>query len=143
MLFVVGTGRQPGAGTRADHVGPHVVGLEFGSDGQGEAVDAALARAQREDPDATYWDLDLPLETTEYVPKLLALRRIMFAPERFGFEWPTLDNTPRTRAVELPSQIEVAVAAMKMTLAADGETLAEGVGGRPNADPATTATEVE
>ena len=79
-------------------------------------VDAALARAQREDPDASYWDLELPLETTEYVPKLLALRRIMFAPERFGFEWPTLDNTPRTRAVELPSQTEVAVAARMLNM---------------------------
>jgi membrane-bound lytic murein transglycosylase D len=74
-------------------------------------VDAALARAQQSDPDATYWDLELPLETTEYVPKLLALRRIMFAPERFGFDWPLLDNTPRTRAVALPSQTEIAVAA--------------------------------
>ena len=41
------------------------------------------------------------------------------------------------------SQIEVAVAAMKMTLAADGEALPHGVGDGPEADPATTVIEVK
>ena len=79
-------------------------------------VDAALARARREGGDSAYWDLDLPLETTDYVPKLLALRRIMATPNRFGIDWPTLDNTPRTRTVKLPGQTELAVAARMLDM---------------------------
>lgn len=74
-------------------------------------VDAALARARRAGDPSSYWDLELPLETTDYVPKLLALRRVMRTPHRFGIDWPTLDNTPRTRVVTLPGQTEIAIAA--------------------------------
>jgi len=79
-------------------------------------VDATLARARSEGMAASYWNLELPRETTEYVPKLLAVRRIMRAPDRFGFDWPALDNTPRTRAVELPGQTELAVAARMLDM---------------------------
>lgn len=79
-------------------------------------VDAALARADREGAGSSFWDLDLPRETMDYVPKLLALRRIMATPERFSVDWPTLDNTPRTRRVSLPGQIELAVAARMLDM---------------------------
>ncbi|MES1930649.1 membrane-bound lytic murein transglycosylase D [Salinisphaera dokdonensis CL-ES53] len=79
-------------------------------------VDRALARSRREGGGSAYWDLDLPLETTDYVPKLLAIRRIMSTPSRFGIDWPTLDNTPRTRTVALPGQTEIAVAARMLDM---------------------------
>jgi len=82
-------------------------------------VDAALSRARAEGLDDGYWNLELPLETTEYVPKLLAIRRIMMSPARFGLGWPTLDNTPRTRTVELPAQTELAVAARMLNMPED------------------------
>ncbi|GAB3678295.1 lytic transglycosylase [Salinisphaera aquimarina] len=82
-------------------------------------VDAALARAQAEGLDDSYWNLELPRETTEYVPKLLAVRRIMMTPARFGVDWPALDNTPRTRSVKLPGQTELALAARMLDMPED------------------------
>ena len=82
-------------------------------------VDAALARARASGVDDGYWALELPRETTEYVPKLLALRRIMRSPGRFGMDWPALDNTPRTRPVALPAQTELAVAANMLEMPED------------------------
>lgn len=82
-------------------------------------VDAALGRAAAEGQDPNYWNLELPRETTEYVPKLLAVRRILVSPRRFGMTWPTLDNSARTRAVELPSQTEMAVAADMLDMSED------------------------
>lgn len=75
-------------------------------------VDQALARAGERD----YWALDLPRETENYVPKLLALRRILETPEQFAFEWPKLPNQPHTQVVTLPGQIELAVAAEMMDI---------------------------
>lgn len=74
-------------------------------------VDAALERADREGTGDSFWDLDLPSETMDYVPKLLALRRIMATPQRFDIAWPTLENSPRTRTVTLPGQVDLGVAA--------------------------------
>jgi len=79
-------------------------------------VDGALRRARSEGLDDSYWNLELPRETAEYVPKLLALRRIMETPARFGIDWPVLDNTPRTRPVALPAQTELAVAARMLDM---------------------------
>ncbi len=73
----------------------------------GDAIDHARSSGAPTD----YWHLDLPQETAEYVPKLFALRRLLGSPERFGIDWPSLNNEPRTVSVELPAQIEMAVAA--------------------------------
>lgn len=74
-------------------------------------VDRAIARAESEGASTSYWDLELPAETTEYVPQLLALRRILKTPARFGVNWPRLANEPRTKIVRLPGQTEMKVAA--------------------------------
>ncbi|MDA3922548.1 MAG: LysM peptidoglycan-binding domain-containing protein [Salinisphaera sp.] len=74
-------------------------------------VDKAIAQAESEGQSTSYWDLQLPQETTEYVPKLLALRRILKTPARFGVDWPSLANKPRTKLVKLPGQTELKVAA--------------------------------
>ncbi|AWN16632.1 LysM peptidoglycan-binding domain-containing protein [Salinisphaera sp. LB1] len=74
-------------------------------------VDNAIAEARAHHKPTDYWDLDLPDETTQYVPQLLALRRIMMTPARFGVNWPTLANAPRTRVVKLPGQTSMQVAA--------------------------------
>ncbi|WP_158583478.1 LysM peptidoglycan-binding domain-containing protein [Salinisphaera sp. Q1T1-3] len=82
-------------------------------------VDNAIARAEDEGKPTDYWDLDLPKETSEYVPQLLALRRIMMAPSRFGVNWPALANEPRTRVVKLPGQIDMKIAAQMLDMSED------------------------
>lgn len=73
-------------------------------------VDRALARSPKHD----FWSLDLPRETENYVPKLLALKGLLQEPECFAFEWPRLPNEPVTELVSLPGQVELAIAAQMM-----------------------------
>ncbi|MES1925672.1 LysM peptidoglycan-binding domain-containing protein [Salinisphaera sp. T31B1] len=103
---------------RARYDGDWLLALAAYNAGPGR-VDAALERARAEGLDDSYWNLELPLETTEYVPKLLAVRRIMMTPARFGLDWPTLENEPRTRTVKLPAQTELAVAARMLDMPED------------------------
>lgn len=75
-------------------------------------IDDALRSAKRADKPVDFWQLDnIPDETRNYVPKLLAVRWIMKAPAKFGVSWPRLKNQPKTRQVELPGQTDLSVAA--------------------------------
>ncbi|WP_016854978.1 transglycosylase SLT domain-containing protein [Halomonas smyrnensis] len=70
----------------------------------------ALAQGKRGD----YWDLDLPNETMDYVPKLLAIAAIVGEPERYGVTLPEIEGTPAfervpvTRTVRLGEAAELA-----------------------------------
>jgi|SRR5680860_234975 len=58
-----------------------------------------------------YWRLDLPRETRNYVPKLLAVKHLVRNPARFGITlWP-VDNKPFLASIDVEAQIDVAVAA--------------------------------
>ncbi len=74
-------------------------------------IDHALAQAKRQGKPANYWHLDVSKETSNYVPKLLALRWVMSAPDKFGIHWPKLANKPRTQIVKLPKQMGLSIAA--------------------------------
>lgn len=74
-------------------------------------VEDALARARARGLPASFWHLDLPAQTTAYVPKLLALRRLLAEPKQYNLSWPYLTNMPKTTLVKLPAQIEVDIAA--------------------------------
>jgi len=77
-------------------------------------VDRAIADAGgRED----YWHLDLPQETEAYVPKLLALRTMIAKPDLYGLSLPSIPTDwPAFTSVELPSQIQLSVAAELMDI---------------------------
>jgi membrane-bound lytic murein transglycosylase D len=53
----------------------------------------------------------MPNETRNYVPKLLALKNVVAAPEDFRVELPTIDNHPYFQDVEIRRDIDVALAA--------------------------------
>jgi membrane-bound lytic murein transglycosylase D len=58
-----------------------------------------------------FWHLSLPAETKAYVPKLLALARIVDKPDRFGLEFTSIDNKPYFAQVEVGTPIDLRVAA--------------------------------
>lgn len=57
-------------------------------------VDAAIARNLEQGLDTDYWSLDMPAETQNYVPRLLALARIFSNPSAFGLNLRPLKNEP-------------------------------------------------
>jgi membrane-bound lytic murein transglycosylase D len=60
---------------------------------------------------ADFWHLKLPAETRAYVPKLLALKRLMAEPERHGLEFAVIPNEPYFAVIDTNSQIDLKVAA--------------------------------
>jgi len=60
---------------------------------------------------ADFWHLTLPAETRAYVPKLLAMKRLMAEPERYGLEFAVIPNEPYFAVIDTGSQIDLKVAA--------------------------------
>lgn len=58
-----------------------------------------------------FWHLKLPAETRAYVPKLLAMKRLMAEPERYGIEFAAIPNEPYFAVIDTDSQIDLKIAA--------------------------------
>ncbi|MBV1789166.1 LysM peptidoglycan-binding domain-containing protein [Marinobacterium sp. D7] len=58
-----------------------------------------------------YWHLSLPRETRRYIPKLIAVARLVKNADQLGVELPKLNNTPYFDIVDLDGQIDLAKAA--------------------------------
>jgi len=58
-----------------------------------------------------FWHLRLPAETRAYVPKLLAMKRLMAEPERYGLEFAVIPNEPYFAVIDTDSQIDLKIAA--------------------------------
>ena len=58
-----------------------------------------------------FWHLKLPSETRAYVPKLLAMKRLMAEPERYGLEFAVIPNEPYFAVIDTASQIDLKIAA--------------------------------
>ncbi|TLY50274.1 MAG: LysM peptidoglycan-binding domain-containing protein, partial [Gammaproteobacteria bacterium] len=59
----------------------------------------------------TFWDLWLPGETRAYVPKLLAMKRLVRDPEGYGLEFSPIPNSPYFTRVATHSQVNLKIAA--------------------------------
>jgi membrane-bound lytic murein transglycosylase D len=55
--------------------------------------------------------LKLPAETRAYVPKLLAMKRLMAEPERYGIQFAPMPNEPYFAVIDTDSQIDLKIAA--------------------------------
>ncbi|MDP5029834.1 MAG: LysM peptidoglycan-binding domain-containing protein [Paraglaciecola sp.] len=78
--------------------------------GEGRVM-AAIKRNKKANKSTEFWALDLPRETRAYVPKLLALADILKNSEKYNFVWPEIENQALTQAVDVGSQIDLALAA--------------------------------
>lgn len=59
----------------------------------------------------TFWDLKLPAETRAYVPKLLAMKRVVQEPAALGLEFSPIPNEPYFTRVDVDDQIDLKLAA--------------------------------
>src|SRR5882762_10238893 len=59
----------------------------------------------------TFWELWLPGETRAYVPKLLAMKRLVRDPETYGLEFSPIPNSPYFTRVATHSQLNLKLAA--------------------------------
>ncbi len=74
-------------------------------------VQRAIRRNERRGRAMSFWDLALPRETRGYVPKLLAVSRVVAEPRRHGVRLRALPDAPQIAVVGVGSQIDLALAA--------------------------------
>ena len=69
-------------------------------------VGKAIDRANNIFTKPSYWDLDLPRETELYVPRLLALAKIVNNPSKYGFKLANMKNQNYTKKVNFRDPID-------------------------------------
>jgi membrane-bound lytic murein transglycosylase D len=74
-------------------------------------VGKAIARNKRAGLPTGYTDLNMPMETRMYVPKLQAMKNIVSNPPQYGVILPSIPNHPYFQSVPLPRDMDVSVAA--------------------------------
>ncbi len=74
-------------------------------------VRKAIRKNKRRNRPTDYWHLKLPKETQAYVPKLLALKRIINKPQAFNITLQCVKDMPYFEMVDAGSQIDLAMAA--------------------------------
>jgi len=74
-------------------------------------VSRAVKKNKRLGKPTDFWSLDLPRETSAYVPKMIALSEIFRDPSKHGLSLLKIDNQPYFDTVTLDSQLDLAQAA--------------------------------
>ena len=78
----------------------------------GEAlVERAVDMNRAAGRSVSFWDLWLPRETKAYVPKLLAMKRLVLDPERYGLAFSPIPNQPYFARVPTQGQVNLRIAA--------------------------------
>ncbi|MGH8270596.1 MAG: transglycosylase SLT domain-containing protein, partial [Steroidobacteraceae bacterium] len=75
------------------------------------AVEHAVQVNQAEGRPIDFWHLRLPRETEAYVPKLLAMKRLVEDPAKYGLAFTAIPNQPYFARVNTQGQINLQVAA--------------------------------
>jgi membrane-bound lytic murein transglycosylase D len=74
-------------------------------------VNGAIRRNQYRNEATDFWSLDLPRETTGYVPKLLAISHVVRNTEEYGLTLPDIPNRKGFAVVDLEAPLDLARAA--------------------------------
>ncbi|HEY6517165.1 MAG TPA: LysM peptidoglycan-binding domain-containing protein [Steroidobacteraceae bacterium] len=83
------------------------------------AVQHAVQVNQAEGRPIDFWHLRLPRETEAYVPKLLAMKRLVADPGKYGLDFTAIPNQPYFARVLTQGQINMQVAAQIAGITAD------------------------
>ena len=83
------------------------------------AVQHAVQVNESEGRPIDFWHLRLPRETEAYVPKLLAMKRLVEDPAKYGLDFTAIPNQPYFARVLTQGQINLQVAAQIAGITAD------------------------
>ncbi|WP_026145573.1 LysM peptidoglycan-binding domain-containing protein [Pseudomonas asplenii] len=70
-------------------------------------VSRAIERNEKLGLPTDYWNLPLPQETRDYVPKLLALSQVVMSPEAYGVNLNPIANEPYFASVEVNQPLDL------------------------------------
>ncbi len=86
------------------------VALAAYNSGAGTVSRAIKRNLSRGEP-TDYWSLPLPQETENYVPRLLALAKLVADPQHYGVRFAAIPDAPYFTGVDIEEQLDLAVAA--------------------------------
>ena len=75
----------------------------------GGRISSAIRKNQKAGKATDFFSLDLPTETTGYVPKLLAVADIIANQEKYGITIPAIANKPVLELVDPQEQLDLAI----------------------------------
>lgn len=90
--------------------GDWLLALAAYNSGEG-TVKRAIERNQKSGKEKDFWSLRLPRETRAYVPQLLAVAKIVSAPNTYGIQLADIPNAPYFESIPLDTQIDLTKAA--------------------------------
>ena len=82
-------------------------------------VGRAIKKNKKAGKATDFWSLDLPAETTAYIPKLMAVSHLVFQPNQYGLTLRPLANKPVFAVVGTGSQIDLTLAAKLADITSD------------------------
>lgn len=98
--------------------GDWMLALAAYNSGEGTVL-KAVRRNKKLGKPTDFWSLRLPKETRSYVPRLLAIAKVVGSPESHGIKLATLENKPYFSRVNTKSQIDLALAAEMADISLD------------------------
>ncbi|MBU0911938.1 MAG: LysM peptidoglycan-binding domain-containing protein [Gammaproteobacteria bacterium] len=71
----------------------------------------AIERNRAKGKAVDFWSLNLPKQTTAYIPKLLALAELLKNPEKYAIPMPVMANQPLTKVIQINRGLDLTKAA--------------------------------
>ncbi|ODN42097.1 LysM peptidoglycan-binding domain-containing protein [Piscirickettsia litoralis] len=98
--------------------GNWLLALAAYNSGEG-TVQQAITKNMRAHKPTSYWNLALPRETRDYVPKLLAAAAIIADPEAYNIHIPQIENKPQIMPIDMGGQVNLAQVAKYAGISTD------------------------
>ena len=70
-------------------------------------LDRQINKNKRRNLNYDFWSLDLNKQVTEYIPKYVAIREIVFNSEKYGVNLPEIPVESVVKRIEIPGQVEI------------------------------------
>ena len=70
-------------------------------------LDRHINKNKRKNLNTDFWSLNLNDQVTNYIPKYVALREIIFNPDKYGVKLPEIPFESVVKKIEIPGQVEI------------------------------------
>lgn len=70
-------------------------------------LDRQINKNRRKGLKTDFWSLDLNQQVTNYIPKYIAIREIVFNSEKYGITLPNIPLESVVKRIEIPGQVEI------------------------------------
>jgi len=70
-------------------------------------LDRQIRKNKRRGLESDFWSLNLSNQTSNYVPKYIAMKELIFNSEKYGINLPSIPVEPVVKKIQIPGQVEI------------------------------------